>query len=201
MSMMGDVTTGVLAEPETKAVTKPVHPVRDAKRTPARWRPSSSVLRIRAIIYLLLLDCTVIAGSFIAVAAGLRQGVVVFDGWLSTIVLLVPIYLLIAFNTHVYAPVVLQNPFLAIRRGAKALIAALCALLVLAFYLRSSTQLSRTEFAAASTASLMLLAIGRYLFVCHLSTIVGGNPFSSILITDGNQSVPRGGRVFRPGGT
>ena len=157
----------------------------------SRWRPRSSVLRVRSILYLLGLDCLAITSSFL-IAASLRRVAMFHDGWLTAAFMLLPMYALIALNIDAYAPSVLQDPFAAIRRGVKALIVALCALLVVAFYLKSSTRLSRFEFAAASSAAVLLLAIGRYVFVRHLSAIVGGNPFSSILIMDGNESRPDG---------
>ena len=149
------------------------------------------MLRVRSVLYLLGHDCFVIAVSFVG-AAAVQRGAAFHDRWLASASLLLPIYVLIAFNLQAYAPTMLQNPFEAIRRGAKAMMASLCAILVIAFYLRLNLRFSRLEFAAASTSAVFLLSLGRYLFVRHLSKIVGGNPFSSILITDGDVARPAG---------
>lgn len=174
-------------EPETVSMFH--HPEIAASNT--RWHPRSSVLRVRSVLYLLGHDCFAIAVSFVA-AAAIQRDLSFHDRWLTIASALLPIYVLVAFNLRAYAPAMLQNPFDAIRRGAKALIAALCTLLVLAFYLKSSGQFSRLEFACASFASVFLLSVGRYVFVRHLAAIVGGNPFSSILIMDGDAARPDG---------
>ncbi len=174
-----------------EAVTMPILSSPPTPATHVRWRPRSSVLRVRSVLYLLVLDCVVIVGSFI-VAAMIRPGTAFHDDWLRVVSWLLPIYALIALNTHSYAPVVLQDPFAAIRRGVKALVASLCALLIIGFYLKTSDRFSRLEFAAASSAAVLLLAICRYTFVRHLPAIVGGNPFSSILILDGDEPRPAG---------
>ena len=77
-------------------------------------------------------------------------------------------------------------------RTVRLAVLALCALLVIVFYLKSSEHFSRLEFAAASSAAMLLLTVGRYVFVRHLAAIVGGNPFSSILILDGDEPRPAG---------
>ncbi len=173
------------------AVPAPILPLPTVPAPRTRWRPRSSVLRVRSFAYLLMLDCLVIAGSFV-VAVFVRRGVAFDDEWFSVVSWLLPIYALVALNIHAYAPVVLQDPFAAIRRGVKALAASLCALLILGFYLKTSDRFSRLEFAAASSAAILLLAICRYAFVRHLPAIVGGNPFSSILIIDGDEPRPAG---------
>ncbi|WP_254606406.1 sugar transferase [Sphingomonas bacterium] len=149
------------------------------------------MLRVRSVLYLLGHDCFAIAISFVA-AAAVQRGVSFHDRWLTTASALLPIYVLIAFTLRAYAPAMLQDPFDAIRRGGKALLASLGTLLVIAFYLKSSTRFSRLEFAEASASAIVLLSMGRYLFVRHLAAIVGGNPFSSILILDGDEPRPTG---------
>lgn len=191
MNVLTDVAGAVMPSERDIDAALTAVPMGSGKLKRLGWRPRSSVLRVRSVLYLLALDCLAIMASFVA-AAAVRQGPALHDGRLATASSLLLIYALIAFNSDAYAPKVLQDPFVAIRRGAKALIAALCALLVLAFYLKSSGQFSRAEFATASAGAILLTAVGRYLFVRHLAAIVGGNPFSSILILDGEEPRPSG---------
>ncbi|MES2339658.1 MAG: sugar transferase [Pseudomonadota bacterium] len=161
------------------------------------WRPASATLRFRSFAYLLLLDCILVLASF-PVASALRS--ILYDGmpwnydrgWLTFSIALLPVYLIVASNRHAYTAANLQDPFRAIRKGVEALVIAVAIMILVVFYLKTGEQLSRLTIALGSGTAVILLGIGRYVFATNLDRIVGGNPFSVILIADGDAPVPPG---------
>jgi lipopolysaccharide/colanic/teichoic acid biosynthesis glycosyltransferase len=178
----------------TTVTDRPPHAPSSAadQHAPAhRWRPPSSLLRFRSFFYLLALDCLAIFVPF-AIAAGVR-GVLGSDpGWLVFAAIAVPVYAIAATNVGAYTTYTLQDPFRAIRRAEQALLLAIATVTLVAFYLKSSETFARLTIAIGSVGSAFLLAVIRYWFVRNIATIVGGNPFSAILIQDGEQSIPPG---------
>ena len=137
------------------------------------------------------IDLLSIVGGFGIIVAARTM---LFGGteWRFLLWTLLPLYLLVAFNNHAYASDNLQHPFRAIRRGLQAIGVAVAATILIGFSLRASESLPRlvTVFGFLMTSSLM--AIGRYGFVRHFETIIGGNPFNVVVICDGEQPVPPG---------
>ncbi len=158
---------------------------------PSHWRPTSVSLRIRAISYLMVLDCAALFGSF-ALAAEIRGPVDGGHNWLVFALTLLPVYLVTATNSRAYAPRILEEPFRAIRTGGQALLLSLGALTLAVFYLKSGFSFPRFTIAIGSTGAAVALAVTRYLYVCHLGKIIGGHPFNAILIRDGDQPMPPG---------
>ena len=158
---------------------------------PLTWRPSSASLRVRSIAYLMCLDCLALFGAF-ALAATLRGSLSGEHNWFVFALTLLPVYLVIATNTQAYAPRILEDPFHAIRAGGKALLLSLGTLTLVVFYLKSGMTFSRLSIAMGSTGAVIALAVVRYLYVCNLDAIIGGNPFDAILIRDGDQPIPPG---------
>jgi lipopolysaccharide/colanic/teichoic acid biosynthesis glycosyltransferase len=157
----------------------------------ARWRPRSTVLQFRAKLYLLCVDAIAIFTAFM-VAAIPRYALALDTGWLVFALVLIPLYALIASNLDAYDTANLQDPFRAIRRGLQALVLAAGCVLLAVFYLKSSTTFSRLTIGFGSALATLFLGIGRYTFVRHLDWIVGGNPFSSILLCDRGAAIPPG---------
>ncbi len=157
----------------------------------ARWRPRNALLQFRAVLYLLGADVLAIFGGFLG-AALLRYPVMHDTGWLVFSLILIPLYALIASNLDAYDAKNLQDPFRAIRRGVQALAIAIASVILMVFYLRSSTAFPRLTIAIGSGLSTIFLAAIRYSFVRHLVWIIGGNPFSSILLCDRGAPMPPG---------
>lgn len=162
-----------------------------ASDTKMHWRPRSALLQFRAVLYLLGTDLAVIFGGFLC-AAVLRQSMVIDTGWLVFALVLLPLYGLLASNLEAYNVVNFQDPFPAIRRGLQALALAIGSVILVLFYLKSSTAFPRLTIALGSTLAALFLVIARYGFVRHLDWIVGGNPFSSILLCDRGAPIPPG---------
>lgn len=163
----------------------------DPHPTKTHWRPRSAVLQFRAVVYLLCGDMAAIFGAFM-IAAFVRQSNLDDTGWLVFVLVLMPLYALIASNLDAYDANNLQDPFRAIRRGLQALVLAIGSVILAIFYLKSGTSFPRLVLGIGSGLAIVFLSITRYGFVRHLNWIVGGNPFSSILLCDRGAPIPPG---------
>jgi lipopolysaccharide/colanic/teichoic acid biosynthesis glycosyltransferase len=155
------------------------------------WRPRSALLQFRAVLYLLGTDGMAIFAGFLC-AAAVRHSLTSDTGWLVFALILLPLYALIASNLDAYDAANLQDPFRAIRRSLQALGLAIGSVILAVFYLKSSTAFPRLTIGIGSALAALFLGIARYSFVRHLSWIVGGNPFSSILLCDRGAPIPPG---------
>lgn len=155
------------------------------------WRPRASALRTRAFTSLVLIDFACITVSFLV--AALLHGDLIHDRvWLVLLAVLLPMYLVTALNAHAYAAVNLQDPFRAIAKGVQALTIAISAVIFVAFCVRASEGFPRLLVTVGSVIAVLVMIAARYVFVKHMVSIIGGNPFSVILICEGDQPVPPG---------
>lgn len=165
--------------------------VTDFNWSGAHWRPRSTLLQFRAVVYLLCVDAIAIFAGFMCAAIP-RYALSLDTGWLVFAVVLIPLYALIASNLDAYDTANLQDPFRAIRRGLQALVLAAGCVLLAVFFLKSGTTFSRLTIGFGSALATLFLGVARYTFVRHLDRIVGGNPFSSILLCDRGAAIPPG---------
>lgn len=159
--------------------------------TRSSWRPRAAALRVRCVSYLLTLDMACIALGFLA-AALVRESLLGASQWLLLIPVTLPIYAITAFNSHAFTSVVLQDPFVAIRRGLQSLLISVAVVVFIAFAFKANDNFPRLVLAVGLLFAIGLMTIGRYFFVRHMEAIVGGNPFSVVLICDGEQPIPPG---------
>jgi polysaccharide biosynthesis protein PslA len=155
------------------------------------WRPRAAVLRVRCVVYLLAIDILCITLGFLA-AATVRETLMGAAQWSLLLAVTLPIYVFAALNSHAYSGEAMQDSFAAIRRGLQSLLIAVTAAVFIAFALKTSEIFPRSVTAVGLLFAIGLMTIGRYLFVRHLEAIIGGNPFSVILICDGEQVIPPG---------
>ncbi|WP_188054605.1 exopolysaccharide biosynthesis polyprenyl glycosylphosphotransferase [Sphingosinithalassobacter sp. CS137] len=149
----------------------------------ARWQPSRTQLRARLVAGLILLDLLCIFGGFMT--AGLLYGPAKEGNhWLEIAAIILPLYLVTAINGHAYAAGVIQEPFRGVSRALQALVVAAGAVILIAFYLKASDSFSRATIAIGFMASVVLLGIARDMFLRKARKIVGGNPFSIVVIGD-----------------
>lgn len=155
------------------------------------WRPRVTQLRIRAFAWLVLLDSAAIALSFL-VAVGIRSEDIAQPSWLVIVAVVLPVYLVTAINSHAFSSETIQDPFSAVGQGLKSLVLTLAAVIFVAYYLKTSANLPRLTVAVGSGLSFVAIAVCRYYFTRHLTLFLGGNPFSVLLIVDGNEPIPEG---------
>lgn len=155
------------------------------------WRPRATTLRIRMVLGLLTLDIACIVVSF-GLAAVLRDHFMGASNWDFFLLVMLPIYVIAAINAHGYSASNVQDPFRAIAKGLQAFLLALCAAIIAAFALKTTDTFPRLIVSIGSLFAIVALSIGRYLFTRHLERIIGGNPFSVVLLRDGSTPVPAG---------
>jgi exopolysaccharide biosynthesis polyprenyl glycosylphosphotransferase len=153
------------------------------------WQPKAAVLRIRAC-------CSVVAGDLISVITGFAliaylRGLDPFTG-IVILGALLPVYAFTAFYTHAYAADALQSPLQAAFKGAKALFISVCAVILIAYCLKTSQNFSRTVLITGTATTLGLLVATRYLLIRNMISFIGGNPFSVMLLHDGRSPAPAG---------
>jgi exopolysaccharide biosynthesis polyprenyl glycosylphosphotransferase len=153
-------------------------------------QPSRRVLRLRLHLSLLMLDVACITVSFL-IAAFIYPARPEHQ-WMTISFTIVPVYLLCAFGGRAYSVEVIQSVSTAVGRGLRAFVVAALAVLFVAFYLKSSEQISRVLFAIGSASSLAILAAARAYFIHGTRSILGGNPYTVVLITED-------GAAMRPG--
>ncbi|RZL29485.1 MAG: sugar transferase [Sphingomonas sp.] len=164
-------------------------PVKGSTTMRKTWRPRASTLRMRMVLGLLTLDIVCIVLSF-GCAAMLRDRFMGASSWAFFLLVMLPIYVIAAINAHGYSAASIQDPFRAISKGLQAFLLALCAAIIAAFALKASDTFPRLVVLMGSIFTILTLSIGRYVFARHLKHIIGGNPFSVVLLRDGDTPVP-----------
>lgn len=152
-------------------------------------QPAVAVLhdkeRIRLLLYcgLLVLDCVAIAAAFMAV--GLLY---LDDDYMRTVttmcVVLVPIYAVIALNGQAYTIDVIVKPARGMVRAVTALVTAILAVVLIAFYLKASAEMSRFVFGAGTLLACAFIVAERGMFGVLADRLLGANPSSDVVIVD-----------------
>ncbi|MEZ0497902.1 exopolysaccharide biosynthesis polyprenyl glycosylphosphotransferase [Sphingomonas sp. IW22] len=152
---------------------------------------TASTLKFRSGLWLIGLDLTslIMGFGFAAYIRGVLLGPI---DWIWPIIAIAPIYFLMALGFDAYDASNLLKARHGAMRGARALLAAVCTLILAAFCLKVSEEFPRALMALGTTASLVLLLILRYLFVRNMNWIIGGNPFNVVLLHDGASPLPTG---------
>ncbi len=166
-------------------------PIAGAPSVRKVWRPRATTLRMRMIFGLLTVDILCIVLSF-GLAALLRDRFMGTSNWAFFLLVMLPIYVVVAINAHGYSAANVQDPFRAIGKGLQAFLLALSAAIIAAFALKTSDTFPRLVVSIGSLFAITTLSIGRYTFSRHLEKIIGGNPFSVVLLRDGDTPVPSG---------
>ena len=154
-----------------------------------QWRSSSAAIRLRTLVYPVIMDALCIAFSFAIVA--LARGVFLTEtSWIYALSLVLPSYLLVALNGKVYSVRLLSEPWPAVGRTLRAYLIALALMALTGFYLKTSVTFPRLTVGFSSVIAVALLAISRYYFVRYRRLLVGGEPYSIALIWEPGQSLP-----------
>ncbi|HEX8388774.1 MAG TPA: hypothetical protein VF636_07135, partial [Sphingomonas sp.] len=184
--------TDVSAEPTLHVLRPDAHQLAASSPTPkahARWRPSSTALRVRSFALLVTIDMLCIVVGFV-LAAALRGTLFDDDGWVRIVSLVTPLYLVVALNSHAFGAEVYDGPLRSVGKGVRALVVALGCTTLAAFYLKTSTSLPRLTVGLGWLFAVGFLGTARYFCMRHLPAIIGGNPYSCALIWEAGQPVP-----------
>ncbi|MDQ1230800.1 lipopolysaccharide/colanic/teichoic acid biosynthesis glycosyltransferase [Sphingomonas sp. SORGH_AS 879] len=151
----------------------------------------ASILRFRALITLILIDLICVAAGF-AGAAYFRFVLLGHTRWTLAIVTLLSVYFLTSFSIRAYDQENLTNPRHAAAQGAKALLLSVCAVILVAFVFQASEDFPRVVIALGALIGTLLIASARYAFVRNMAQLIGGNPFTVMLLHDGRSPIPQG---------
>ena len=141
------------------------------------------------VLGLLTLDIICIVLSF-ALAALLRDSFLGTSNWAFVLAVILPTYVIAAANVHAYAAASSQDPFRAIAKSLHAFLFALGVAIFAAFALKTTDTFPRLVVSLGSVLAIVTLSIDRYLFTRHLDKIIGGSPFSVVLLRDGDAPIP-----------
>ena len=145
-------------------------------------------LRLQLYFLLAAIDvASVFTGFFLAASVYSSIGGR-FD-WVVVASMLAVVHVGVGLNAHVYTSEIIARPQVGVTRALKSLLVAGGVILLVAFFLKSSQDLSRAQFAIGLSCSSILMLVSRWLCLRHARTLFGGNPYSVALICDGDNPV------------
>ena len=158
------------------------HPV-DSRASVQRARRPAAALRTRAIAFLIVGDSLLILMSF-GISAALRGTLVSDPRWLFFSGPLLLIYHAVAMNSQGLSKLTLQSWQRAVWKAEQALMLGIALVTIVNFYARAIESFPRLTIAVGSALAFVSIALFRYLLIKNLVAILGGNPFSILLIRD-----------------
>jgi exopolysaccharide biosynthesis polyprenyl glycosylphosphotransferase len=153
--------------------------------------PRATLLRARLVAYLLVIDFACILLAY-GVAPLLHDAPYSSSRLEVMMAALLPVYIFAAANGGAYSSELIRHRFRAAAVGVRALALSVGVLLLVAFALKASATFSRLTFSIGAVFGVLLLAGARYWFMKYATRLIGGNPFSVVLLMDGEQPLPRG---------
>ena len=147
---------------------------------------SKQAKRFQLYALLALIDVLAICVSY-SLAGLLRHNQTFGSNGLHVAVLVVPIFLVVAVNSHAYGFQALVNPRQGLRKALLALATSVCAILFFAFYAKATLEFSRIVYGTGSVGSVFLLIFGRNFFK-RLLPASGAQLRADLVIVDGCQA-------------
>ena len=141
------------------------------------------------VVGLLTLDSLCIISSFL-LAALLRDSFLGTSNWSFMLVVILPTYIIAAANANGYAAENIQDPLRLVAKSLHGFIFALCVAIFAAFALKATDTFPRLVVSLGSILAIASLSVGRYIFSRHLDWIIGGSPFSVVLLREGDAPFP-----------
>lgn len=139
--------------------------------------------RVQSYALLMLVDTIVILAGFKAASFFYPIG----RSALELPVIVLPIYWVVALYASAYSIQVLLVRTYSVTRSTLALGISALAILLMAFYTKSSAEFSRVMFTIGIACALVGLAIGRRLAFAATQRLCGPNPVSVVVILDGGE--------------
>ncbi|MFS0774409.1 sugar transferase [Sphingomonas sp. 1P08PE] len=176
--------TYVYNRQEQPVASKFVRPVEDEAFAPLLVR-DRKVSRFRCYLLLAFSDALAISLSFCTAnfLVSLAAPAPIEHGFLMLGVIL-PLFAIQAGTNGTYGAATLDNAHLGASRAARALMIAGGIVLLIAYMLKASGELSRGVFAIGFAASFLLLILARMLLKPHIAHMLGGTAHTTIVIRD-----------------
>jgi polysaccharide biosynthesis protein PslA len=154
--------------------------------------PMQSKSTVRAQLYLLYLfvDIAMVAMA-VAAAAALRLGMPLgVELTRNTLVLVLPLYVLVAFNAGAFQLRTLTSTAFSLQRALLAYVGALTTTVLILFFLKASEDYSRLVFALLFLLGLMLVGAGRIATRLLARNMLRDRVETTVWIVDGGHHVP-----------
>ena len=145
---------------------------------------TKAALRLRMCAMLMVIDLTAVALAFV-IASQLEFLHADPKDAPTRLVMLAPVFLVIALFNRAYSPTLLRDCWASIGRALHSLLLASAAIVLVAFFLRVGEGWSRLSFAIGVGLSMLLVAVLRYIFGSHARVLVGGDPYEVLVVHDG----------------
>lgn len=156
-----------------------------AGRAPRATRTvSKQALRLLLYIEMLIVDCAAIVGGW-TIASRINGTHWVSPNGVNLAWLLLPIYLLMAFNRHAYSIEALGHQAESVRRAIISMVLTMMVILMVTFFMQTGDEVSRLGFTAGWLGSLLLLVVGRFVFHYYAANRYDGTLTDELLILDG----------------
>jgi exopolysaccharide biosynthesis polyprenyl glycosylphosphotransferase len=162
----------------------------DTLRTALTARRSHGVtakglLQARMCVTLAFIDLFGIASGFAAVSLLRLHGGLHDGGAAVQIVILAPVFLIVALFVGAYSPRLIHDCWMSIGRALYAMSTAAATTLLVAFFLKIGFNWSRLTFICCVTMSGFLVMVLRYAFGRNASFLLGGEPYEVLRLYDG----------------
>ena len=182
MGRPGDESLSVHLSPPSPFVNT----VLDETGLPARLPQSKERLRLQFYAALMLVDAGCLLFGFLT-GNILRFGDPFAAMGMRMMLLLVPIYLVIALNSRAYALEVLFDARRGTKRAVLSLAVSCAAILLVGFYAKHSEDFSRLIFGVGAVGGMIALVFTRRASARTARRLFGSSPMTEVVIRDGVQ--------------
>jgi lipopolysaccharide/colanic/teichoic acid biosynthesis glycosyltransferase len=142
------------------------------------------VWRVRCYIILAAADIIAITVAFLT-ANRIFIGTWSASHGTTMVTIVTPIYLWVAAINGSYNGIVLRDPRIGAFKAIRALCSAAAALLIIAYSFKVGAEFSRLVFWIGSISAIVLLIASRQVLGHMFLRVVGGSPFSTVVVIDG----------------
>lgn len=146
-------------------------------------------LRLRGYVILAIGDVLALASSFLTANYLYLRDFSSPHG-LTMLTAVLPIYLILAAYNKAYSGLTLENPRVGCLYAAQTFLWTAAAVLFFAYFLKAGDQFSRIVFTVGGAGSIVLICAIRMALARPLLRMLGGTPFTTIVIRDGVDYAP-----------
>lgn len=146
--------------------------------------PDKEWARINSCILLAISDIAAIALGFFAYQF-FSRGFVLYGTGMDLFLVVAPVYVGIATLNRAYTGQVLNNVSIGIFRCLQAFSFAAASILLMAYFLKAGSDISRLSFTSGCVLSAVFLTTFRYWLRRPILFLLGGTPYTTVIVNDG----------------
>lgn len=156
----------------------------DRPSRPNKPAASKDKLRFRLYFMMLVIDLLGMSTSFF-LASELQLFHLGTGDAFTQLAMLAPLFVVVALLNRAYSPALVHDHWTSIGRAINALLLSSAAIVLIAFFLKTSGEWSRSTFAVGVGLSALSITLLRYIFVRNAPKLVGGEPYEVVVVCDG----------------